>query len=483
MKWVRLFLLLFFTFFWQQSIFAKVNSYRLKPIITSTGVDNALKKSIKLKAKPNIIIFLVDTLRKDYVLSATTPNIHEFYTNNINFSDNYANGVTTYFSTTAFFFSMHAIVRPQLVDHSDYDRGALNLRLLKHAGYQIHLYSRSNNYYCFNDGFQSQSGQYENSKYLFTSKPKSFLTDCTEYKGVPKKQRHLFPYAVQDNTSITRFISSSTNILKDRPDGNVFIILLDGVHTPYSWVPAVNEKLITPYFQEDVASETMYSAEHHIPIRNRYKNGTISADYQFGRAMNHLKSLDAYDDSLIFLFSDHGERLFNDNYIGDDKTKTAHSGIGYDALIRNVMALKFPKLSKDQERELAEHNKAGNSVGLKDIFPTIFDYLGLAYPDYFDDFIIGQSLFEDPGPYCQANYAPNWSNPPYFTFVQRLRTGKRVKVFVKVDRPSWDHKYVSFKIMHVIDDDDSEALSVFGTRDYWDDVYSGRGDFPAEEYT
>ena len=31
--------------------------------------------------------------------------------------------------------------------------------------------------------------------------------------------------------------------------------------------------------------------------------------------------------------------------------------------------------------------------------------------------------------------------------------------------------------------DDSEAISAFGTREYWDDLYSGRGDFPADEYT
>jgi SAM-dependent methyltransferase len=35
----------------------------------------------------------------------------------------------------------------------------------------------------------------------------------------------------------------------------------------------------------------------------------------------------------------------------------------------------------------------------------------------------------------------------------------------------------------ILDDDDSGARSSFGTRDYWDDVYLGRGDFPAEEYS
>lgn len=32
-------------------------------------------------------------------------------------------------------------------------------------------------------------------------------------------------------------------------------------------------------------------------------------------------------------------------------------------------------------------------------------------------------------------------------------------------------------------DDDNDARSAFGRRQYWDDVYSGRGDFPMEEYS
>jgi SAM-dependent methyltransferase len=33
------------------------------------------------------------------------------------------------------------------------------------------------------------------------------------------------------------------------------------------------------------------------------------------------------------------------------------------------------------------------------------------------------------------------------------------------------------------DDDDGNARSAFGTRHYWDDVYSGMGDFPMDEYS
>ena len=33
------------------------------------------------------------------------------------------------------------------------------------------------------------------------------------------------------------------------------------------------------------------------------------------------------------------------------------------------------------------------------------------------------------------------------------------------------------------DDDELNARSAFGTKSYWDDVYHGRGDFPADEYS
>ena len=57
------------------------------------------------------------------------------------------------------------------------------------------------------------------------------------------------------------------------------------------------------------------------------------------------------------------------------------------------------------------------------------------------------------------------------------------EAWVHLDRRSQRYPSAANRMSNDIDDDDSEALSAFGTRDYWDDVYSGRGDFPADEYT
>lgn len=38
-------------------------------------------------------------------------------------------------------------------------------------------------------------------------------------------------------------------------------------------------------------------------------------------------------------------------------------------------------------------------------------------------------------------------------------------------------------IVHALSTDGDSARSYFGTKEYWDDLYQGRGDFPAEEYS
>jgi len=37
-------------------------------------------------------------------------------------------------------------------------------------------------------------------------------------------------------------------------------------------------------------------------------------------------------------------------------------------------------------------------------------------------------------------------------------------------------------VQRTYDNDDAEAISQFGTKEYWDDMYNGMGDFPSDEY-
>jgi len=56
-------------------------------------------------------------------------------------------------------------------------------------------------------------------------------------------------------------------------------------------------------------------------------------------------------------------------------------------------------------------------------------------------------------------------------------------VFGDAFAPSYRNVHYSRVIQcHSLSGDD-EAKSAFGTKEYWDEVYQGRGDFPADEYT
>jgi EEF1A lysine methyltransferase 4 len=44
------------------------------------------------------------------------------------------------------------------------------------------------------------------------------------------------------------------------------------------------------------------------------------------------------------------------------------------------------------------------------------------------------------------------------------------------------HRKIPLARVDSATDDDSDARSLFGTKEYWDDLYQGRGDFPAHEY-
>ena len=40
-----------------------------------------------------------------------------------------------------------------------------------------------------------------------------------------------------------------------------------------------------------------------------------------------------------------------------------------------------------------------------------------------------------------------------------------------------------FQLQQAISSSDDDARSQFGTKEYWDELYLGRGDFPSDEYS
>jgi arylsulfatase A-like enzyme len=93
-------------------------------------------------------------------------------------------------------------------------------------------------------------------------------------------------------------------------------------------------------------------------------------DEQFGQLMDFLKHKNLFDESLIVFVSDHGEE-FLDHQLG------GHSHSVYEELVRIPLIVKFP--SGDHARLRIDHN-----VGLIDVFPTLLGYLGREPPPNLD---------------------------------------------------------------------------------------------------
>lgn len=421
--------------------------FQLRDIPDNSDVVSALQNySPTLKKNPQIFMFVIDTLRRDHINKDLTPNIWELSNDpeTMTFDHMVANSVTTYFSQTAIFNSMIGHVRGYMV-YDNYHSGAINLNVLLKAGYTGHLFGRSNNNFCFKEDHTAFTQQYINNRYIFSEDPYAFMKGrCQFYKGNKKT------YARNDHLTLSAFKNEYQDIVFNHGvKQNFFIFWLDGVHTPYTFPKEEIGKVYEPYMRE-VKSETSFpDPQDQLEIKNAYKNAVQGGDYQFGRMINKIKSKGHYDDAIVIAMSDHGERMFNEKYLEPDRYKTAHSGVGYNSLIENTFFIKFPKNSSAELASLKQRNTKGQSAGNKDIFPTLFDYLGIELPAGLKKYSVGKSLFKDQPEYCQPNFTPDWDRPPYFTFKQ-----KDTKLYVKMHRKSVLSKEVSFEIMNYFSADD-----------------------------
>lgn len=140
-------------------------------------------------------------------------------------------------------------------------------------------------------------------------------------------------------------------------------------------------------------------------IINLYDSEIEFFDHWFGYFINKLKEMGFYHRSMIILFSDHGEEFF-------DHKGWGHGHSVYNELIRVPLIIKFP----DQE---FKGNRISTNAALIDVFPTIFDYMGIGYQTKVD----GKSLL----PFIKENKDNGRGDRKIFSILKyvNLRKGLR----------------------------------------------------------
>ncbi|MFX1340273.1 MAG: sulfatase [Promethearchaeota archaeon] len=174
-------------------------------------------------------------------------------------------------------------------------------------------------------------------------------------------------------------ITHAINWLENNYESNFFLwIHMMDVHGPYyppkEYIQKIsNENTLKSYYQYFERINNFYRP---VPesyekkddmlcdiITTLYNAEILYCDHYLGILFQYLKNRDIYDGTTIIITSDHGEELFERNYLG-------HSASLYDEILRIPFIFKL-------DNSLNEQKIINEQVQLIDLAPTILDLLNL----------------------------------------------------------------------------------------------------------
>jgi hypothetical protein len=356
-QYVFSFLIIISLLFTSEKLFKKTNGNYLKKLPFGSMVFSSQKKhiytlnkpikrareekaqmdkinSLQIKAKKssNVFIFIIESLRKDFITKQIAPNLHSFKNENINLKKSSSNANASHLSWFSIF---HSIYPYYWTDYNKNQDGSVCLNMLKKLGYSINVISSAE--LCFFNLDQSIFGK--------NLKLANNFTDFSLRRDLSTAQRDLLTF------------DSLNKQIKTHGDKNVFIIFLDSTHSEYSWPNDFPIKF-TPV-DKNINYLKLFSNKNDLdPLKNRYKNSINFLDSKFKAFFQTLKDENKYDDSVIVITGDHGEEFY-------DQDSLFH-GTHLNYFQTQVpLFLKLPN-QENIKNELSSHI---------DIFPTVLHHL------------------------------------------------------------------------------------------------------------
>jgi hypothetical protein len=412
---------------------------QVKPLPIQKEVEEFLsEKSFTVAKQPNIYLIVLETFRADHITPEIAPHLHRFKEENTSFPNAVSTATATSHSWFSLYNSRWAYERDVFYDH-EWELGSLPLNIFDKMGYRIHMLANP----C--QGFRG-IGVPEDPDWVklwkFTFMPTGknpFSSDCFDFPGVGEIETSL--WAPCDKRITDRLLES---IEAQEKEGNFHIVSLDACHYPYSWLEEEGTRFQPSFSPSEMEGKSIYlitlgrcRKEKHanrVAVANGYRNAIHGVDQLFGRFLEKLRERDEYEDSVIIVMGDHGESLF-------EKGFRFHGGSAVRERIRIPLYFKF---GKDSGRTIT----ATNSTPV-DIFPTLFDYLGLQ--EYGQQWYVGQSLFEKESSYTVVSRPNGQKYPKELTLIN-----DQYKLFCEFSHPSKTINSNGLKIIKVTDLFDKE---------------------------
>jgi glucan phosphoethanolaminetransferase (alkaline phosphatase superfamily) len=311
----------------------------------------ALEGQSILAHRPNIYIFVIESLREDMITQEIAPNMSRFKNENIHFETALSNANSSAISWFSIFHSQLSLFWNHR--RQGWNMGSPALKLLKQKGYQIRAYS------------SADLGYYGMEQLLFGAN-KQLLDSYQTFAHLPPT-----PTWQADKKAL----SSLMRDLKEDPslqEGQLIIVFWDSTHFDYSW-PRDRPAKFTPFSQEFDYFKIFPSKQNIQEIKNRYMNSVNYVDTLFGK---FYEELPRRKEAIVILFGDHGEEFFEHGHLFHN----SH-------LVHEQMSIPLYFKFGDNSRRPAETKL----VSQIDIFPSIFDYLGV----HKSAALQGESIFSD----------------------------------------------------------------------------------------
>lgn len=262
----------------------------LKNRLLSPPTEEETKTSIAqidltVRDRPNIYLFVVETLRADFMTEEIAPNLYTFGKQNISADLSLANANFTNISWFSIFHSQFPFFwYKRIADH--WSTGSPALQIFKKLGYQIKVYT-------------SAELEFYGMEQLLFGQKNELLDSYQTFHHEPKQ-----PAWNSDRKLIEQLDGDSNS-----PSGQLFIVFLDATHFDYSW-PETTDSLFNPYASEIAFFRTYPTKSNIEKIKNRYRNAIHYMDHLFG---SFLEKVDP--NALIAFTGDHGEEFFDHGHL------------------------------------------------------------------------------------------------------------------------------------------------------------------------
>jgi len=355
-----------------------------KPLV----VEGGSSRRVSGPGRPNVVLICLDTVRRDHMSvygyhRDTTPTLREFARTAVVFTGAVASGDMTLISHASLFTGLagyehgvHASVenpygRPLA------DKFVTLAEILRDRGYRTYAVVANTVFLSREYGF-AQGFEYFDDRW-----PRLAVSDVATWSlrgAISLNELWDSPWSAR----IRRFrsadeINEEAVRLLDVAGGRPLFLFLNymDAHTPY--IPPEPFATMFPgrlreyghgrwleEWNEILKTGAALPEEARAHLISQYDGAIAYIDNRLGRLFQELKWRGMYDNSLIVVFSDHGEAFGEDGEFGHPMSVREHQ-------VAIPLLMKLP--GSVQQR------KIHGPVGLRDVMPTILRILGLPTPE------------------------------------------------------------------------------------------------------